>query len=57
MDSSLLRPDQIWFIDKNNISGESELYSLVEYKIKQKKNYSNDYLEGKYGAIPLFSSY
>jgi AAA15 family ATPase/GTPase len=36
MDSSLLRPDQIWFIDKDNISDESQLYSLVEYKIKRK---------------------
>lgn len=57
MDSSLLRPDQIWFIDKDNKTNESQLYSLVEYKIKKKNNYGNDYLEGQYGAIPLFSDY
>jgi len=57
MDSSLLRPDQIWFIDKDNISDESQLYSLVEYKIKKKNHYGNDYLEGQFGAIPLFENY
>lgn len=57
MDSSLLRSDQIWFVDKNNLTSESQIYSLVEYKIKKKKSYSNDYLEGQYGAIPLFASY
>ncbi len=57
MDSSLLRPDQIWFIDKDNITDESQLYSLVEYKIKKKSHYGNDYLEGQYGAIPLFENY
>jgi AAA15 family ATPase/GTPase len=57
MDSSILRPDQIWFIDKDNITNESQLYSLVEYKIKKKNHYGKDYLEGQYGAIPLFSDY
>lgn len=57
MDTSFIRPDQIWFIDKDWATGKSELYSLVEYKIKKKQSYSSDYLEGLYGAIPLFSSY
>lgn len=57
MDTSFIRPDQIWFIDKDWTTGKSELYSLVEYKIKKKQSYSSDYLEGLYGAIPLFSSY
>ena len=54
----LFRRDQIWFIEKN-LANESQLYSLVEYKehyTRQDHSYSKDYLEGKYGAVPLFSS-
>jgi len=54
----LFRRDQIWFIEKNT-TNESHLYSLVEYKehyTRQDQSYSKDYLEGKYGAVPLFSS-
>ena len=56
--NELFRRDQIWFIDKND-NHESELFSLVEYKehyTRKEKSYSRDYLLGKYGAIPLFSS-
>jgi AAA15 family ATPase/GTPase len=54
----LLRRDQIWFVEKNN-NHESELYSLLEYKEHYTRigdSYSKDYLDGRYGAIPLFSS-
>lgn len=56
--NELFRRDQIWFVDKND-NHESELFSLVEYKehyTRKEKSYSRDYLLGKYGAIPLFSS-
>ena len=55
----LLRRDQIWFTEKNQ-RGESDLYSLVEYKVNQATSvrndasFSKDYLAGKYGAIPFF---
>lgn len=55
----IFRRDQIWFVDKNE-GHESELYSLLEYKeyyTRKDNNYSKDYLAGKYGAIPLFSSF
>jgi len=54
----LLRRDQIWFIEKN-AKHESELYSLLEYKehyTRKDGTYSKDYLDGKFGAIPLFKS-
>lgn len=57
----LLRRDQIWFTEKNK-QGESDLYSLVEYKINQANSVRNDaaynknYLHGKYGAIPYFGN-
>ncbi|MGL5254006.1 MAG: hypothetical protein ACRC9L_03195, partial [Brevinema sp.] len=45
-----------------NRKGESDLYSLVEYKINQAQSvrndasYQKDYLVGKYGAIPYFGN-
>lgn len=57
----LLRRDQIWFTEKNEI-GATDLYSLVEYKINQAQSvrndasYCKDYLLGKYGAIPYFGN-
>ncbi len=59
MDPAFFRRDQIWFVDKS-IEGESELYSLVEYKEKSralKRNYGEAYLKGAYGAIPLFGDF
>ncbi|EHK7402514.1 TPA: ATP-binding protein [Vibrio parahaemolyticus] len=56
--SDLFRRDQIWFVEKNE-RHESEIYSLVEYKehyTRKGNSYSRDYLQGKYGAIPLFSN-
>lgn len=56
--NELFRRDQIWFVEKNS-SHESELFSLVEYKehyTRKDKNYSKDYLAGKYGAVPLFDT-
>lgn len=59
MDTECFRRDQVWFVDKDD-EGASELYSLVEYKEKSrslKNNYGGDYLEGAFGAIPLFNSF
>ncbi|MFV8869114.1 AAA family ATPase [Serratia fonticola] len=56
MATECFRRDQIWFVDKN-IYGSSQLYSLVEYKEKQrvlKDSYGQDYLKGAFSAIPLF---
>lgn len=48
-----LRPDQIWFAEKNH-NGESSLYSVFDFKIKDKKRsdygYKKRYLKGVYGA-------
>lgn len=58
----LFRRDQIWFTEKNNSTGSTDLYSLVEYKINQASSVRNDasfekdYLLGKYGAIPYFGN-
>ena len=50
------RRDQIYFVEKNKY-GESEMYSLVEYKdVGKTIRRDKDYLEGRYGAIPFISN-
>jgi AAA15 family ATPase/GTPase len=53
MDQDLLRRDEIWFIerDKNNVS---HLYSLDRFKERYDKKLSKAYLDGRYGAVPVF---
>ena len=53
---NLLRRDQIWFTEKMP-HGATDLYSLADFEINEAKpsqsaSYGNDYLLGKYGAIP-----
>ncbi|MEG2507017.1 MAG: AAA family ATPase [Longicatena sp.] len=54
MTQELFRRDQIWFVarDENN---NSNLYPLDKFNIRYDKKISKDYLEGRYGAIPILS--
>lgn len=52
LDLSLLRRDQIWFVDKNEESLSSELFSLWDYSARKDENIQKGYLQGRYGAIP-----
>lgn len=56
MDTEIFRRDQIWFVHKDSVEQDSQLYSLAEYKNQIQKSYSEDYLQGAFDAIPLFSS-
>lgn len=52
----LLRRDQIWFTEKMP-HGATDLYSLADFEVNEEQSaqsasYSEDYLLGKYGAIP-----
>jgi AAA15 family ATPase/GTPase len=47
----LLRRDEIWFVEKEK--NQSRLYSLDEFKVRNDKIVSKDYLLGRYGAIPI----
>ena len=44
-----LRRDQLYFVDKDNTTGISELYSV---NIGTNENVQKSYMAGKYGAIP-----
>lgn len=55
LDLELLRRDEIWFVEKEK--NQSHLYSLDEFKVRNDKIVSKDYLLGRYGAIPIFKSF
>ncbi len=56
MDQNIFRRDEIWFVERNN-RGESSIYSLDRFKERYDKVLSKAYLEGRYGAIPVFSEF
>lgn len=56
MDQRLFRRDEIWFIERGE-SGSSNLYSLDRFKERYDKVLSKAYLEGRYGAIPVFKKF
>lgn len=55
MDQSLFRRDEVWFLDRSQF-GVSRIYSLDRFKERYDKDIAKAYLEGRYGAIPLFSN-
>lgn len=52
LESKQLRRDQIWFTKKDSL-GATDLYSLVEYQVRNDASFRKDYLAGRYGAIPI----
>ena len=56
MDKQFMRRDQIWFTSKNDF-GETSLYSLAEFKIRNDKSFEKDYLGGIYGGIPILKDF
>ncbi len=56
MDQSIFRRDEIWFIERG-VDNESTIYSLDRFKERYDKVLSKAYLEGRYGAVPVFSSF
>lgn len=46
----LLRPDEIWILDKKN--GVTRLYSLNSFKLHKTLSVQNGYMEGRYGGVP-----
>ena len=56
MDQELFRRDEIWFVERDEEKG-SRLYSLDRFKERYDKRLSKAYLEGRYGAVPIFKSF
>lgn len=55
IDLSLLRRDEIWFVEKN-MHGKAHLYSLLNMNIRPDLDVKKGYLNGRFGAIPFFSN-
>jgi AAA15 family ATPase/GTPase len=56
LNAGLFRRDQVWFTQKDRL-GSSELYSLAEYKVRNDASFEKDYLQGKYGGIPIIQNF
>jgi uncharacterized protein len=50
--NKLFRRDQIWFAEKDRTEA-THLHSLAEYKVRNDASFENDYIQGRYGAIPF----
>ena len=55
LDLSLLRRDEIWFVEKAP-DGASTMYSLEAFKPRHDLDIRKGYLQGRFGAIPVFGS-
>lgn len=52
LSSKTSRRDEIYFMQKNQETGESELYSLDEFSTRKGADIRKGYLLGRYGAVP-----
>lgn len=58
MDFNLFREDQIWFLENNDVSTGTELYSLSNIEGYEKNKYLlRDYLNGNFGGIPKLEDF
>lgn len=51
----IFRQDEIWFTELNPETGESDLYSLSDFKPRYDLDIKRGYMQGKFGAIPFLS--
>lgn len=54
LDLDLVRQDEIWFVERED-DQSSKVYSLDDFKERYDKKIDKEYLNGRYGAIPVFS--
>jgi hypothetical protein len=54
--AGLFRRDQIWFTEKDRI-GVSKLFSLADFAVRKHENFEDNYIQGKYGAIPYLNAF
>lgn len=58
LDFNLFREDQIWFLENNDVSTGTELYSLSDIEGYKKNKYLlRDYLNGNFGGIPKLEDF
>lgn len=55
LDQSLLRRDQVYFVEKDQ-RGASHFYPLTDFTPRKDEALGKGYLAGRYGAVPFFGS-
>lgn len=55
LDLDIFRQDEIWFVEKERITGSTQLYSLIDYKPRYDLDIRKGYLKGRFGAIPFLA--
>ena len=55
LDLDIFRQDEIWFVEKDNKSGDTKMYSLSEFKPRYDLDIRKGYLKGRFGAIPFLA--
>jgi hypothetical protein len=50
-DQNKIRRDELWVVEKNN--GESDIFSASDFKARGDGNLAKQYMEGKFGGIPV----
>jgi len=55
LDRNLLRRDQIYFVEKDQHSA-TKITNLAAYKLRKDTPFDKNYLEGRYGAIPMIEN-
>lgn len=52
LDRSLLRRDQVWFVEKDR-EQQSRLYPLTDFHPRKEESFGRGDLQGRYGAVPF----
>lgn len=55
LDMNILRPDEIWFVEKSD-SGSTSMYPLTDFDVRQDLDIEKGYLRGRFGAIPFIGN-
>lgn len=55
LDQDILRPDEIWLVQKDEDQA-SQFYPLSDFNIHKTANIENGYLNGRYGGIPFLAN-
>ena len=53
---NILRRDQIWFTEKDDSNGISDLYPLSDFSVRKTENIEKGYMLGRYGAVPFIKN-
>ena len=52
LSTNILRRDQIFFVEKDNRTGLSDLYSLNDFPSRTREDIRKSYIAGRFGAVP-----